>query len=198
MAFDSYTKTRAREAAKQRRRALAAAAPDAGIDLIRHWPKTGKMSGIAAFYLPIQNEIDPRPLMQAMADAGHKLALPCIQRTGKPLIFRAFAPGDALAAGPYGTKQPAKTAAAVQPDIIFLPLLAYSKTGDRLGYGGGFYDRPLEQLRAQKADFACGLAYAGQGILDSDIAFPVDTHDQKMDAVLTNTGILDLTKMDAK
>ena len=162
---------------------LAGAGPCAGVELIRCWVDAGRRSGIVAGYLPLQSEIDARPLMRALADAGHKLALPCIKRKEHPLEFRRYRFGDKLRGGAYNTREPLRGAELVEPDIVLLPLLAFARNGMRLGYGGGFYDRTLADLRSKKPIFACGLAYAGQEVP----VLPTDEYDQKLDGILTET-----------
>ncbi|NNC37334.1 MAG: 5-formyltetrahydrofolate cyclo-ligase [Acidimicrobiales bacterium] len=181
MAFLALEKTKARNAAKMSRRQAAIDTPAAAIELIQYWPEIGRKSGIVAIYLPIQSELNPGPLSGALVDAGYQLALPCIKRAAHPLEFRLYRPGDKLRGGPYNTREPVKTAYIVDPDIVLLPMLAFSTSGYRLGYGGGFYDRTLQSLRAQKEIFACGLAYAAQEVP----LVPTDEYDQKLDGVLT-------------
>lgn len=187
MTFSSLHKTRARNAAKMIRAGLAQENPGAEIELIGHWPKLGIKAGIIAGYLPIKTEINPLPLMQALEDAGHTLALPCIKRANHPLEFRKYKTGDKLRGGAFGTKEPLRRAPLITPDILLLPLLAYSRIGMRLGYGGGYYDRTLEGLRKDKEIIACGLAYSGQEVPTLD----TETHDQGLDCVLTEIGFKD-------
>jgi 5-formyltetrahydrofolate cyclo-ligase len=73
----------------------------------------------------------------------------------------------------------------VVPDVLLIPLLAFDATGYRLGYGGGYYDRTLSALRAQKPVIAIGIAYAGQQVA----AVPHEAHDQRLDGVLTEEGL---------
>jgi 5-formyltetrahydrofolate cyclo-ligase len=181
MAFLALEKTKARNAAKLIRSRAATNAPDAAVELLRGWSQIGLTSGIVAIYLPIQSEIDPGPLADALEDSGFQLALPCIKRAAHPLEFRYYSPGDKLRGGPYNTKEPLRSAKFVDPDIILLPMLAFSRTGYRLGYGGGFYDRSLAALRVKKQIFACGLAYAAQEVP----LVPTDEYDQKLDGVLS-------------
>jgi len=181
MAFKALEKTKARNAAKLIRAQAAAQAPDASVEVIRHWSELDVKSGIVATFLPIQSEIDTGPLSAALRDAGYQLALPCIKRAQHPLDFRRYTIGDRLRGGPYNTKEPLKTAETVEPNIVLLPMLAFSRDGYRLGYGGGFYDRTLQILRAKKQIFACGLAYAAQEVP----RVPTDQYDQKLDGVLT-------------
>jgi len=197
MHFDSIHKTKARNAAKMIRAKLAGEQPDAGIELLRHWPDVKNDVGnrprrdkeCIAAYIPIHSEIDVWPLMRALADAGHSLALPCIKRKAHPLKFRRFALGDKLRRGAFGTREPMRDVKVVTPDIVLLPLLAYARDGCRLGYGGGFYDRTLQSLRASGEIFACGVAYSGQEVP----TLPTDQYDEKLDGVLTETGFRKFT-----
>ncbi len=197
MKFDSIHKTKARNAAKMIRAKLAADQPGAGIELLRHWPDIGngldRVKVCVAAFIPIHSEIDVLPLMHALQDAGHTLALPCIKRKAHPLEFRNFTLGDKLRRGAFGTREPMRNAALVTPDIVLLPMLAYARDGYRLGYGGGFYDRTLASLRQIESNageiYACGVAYAGQEVP----TVPTDQYDEKLDGVLTETGFRTFT-----
>ncbi|MBL4852970.1 MAG: 5-formyltetrahydrofolate cyclo-ligase [Robiginitomaculum sp.] len=185
MKFTTLNKTKARNAAKAIRHGLTLARPGAGSELLRHWPLLGIKSGTIAGYIPIHTEIDVWPLMGALVEAGHTLALPRIRRPGHPLTFHTFNVGDKLVRGPFGTKEPVRSAPVISPDVILLPLLAYARDGSRLGYGGGYYDRTLNALRSHAKIFACGVAFSGQEVP----TLPTDGHDQRLDGVLTETGL---------
>jgi 5-formyltetrahydrofolate cyclo-ligase len=174
-----------RGAARARRRALQAAAPDAGERAAARFPEDliGALDS-AALYWPARSEIDPRPLGRRLAAAGVRLALPAVVAPGAPLAFRAWRDGDALAPDVLGLPAPPFEAAAVRPDLVVVPLLAFDTVGGRLGQGGGYYDRTLAQLRAGGPVFILGLAYAGQ----EAARLPAETHDQPLDAVLTEAG----------
>lgn len=174
-------KARARKAAKKTRADIFA--PEAGHALTSHFPFDDFPKAIVAGFWPLVGEIDILPLLRALHKAGNHLALPCTPPTGNPLIFRAWEPEDALKVGPYETREPFEAAPNVTPALVFVPLLAFAQGGLRLGYGGGFYDRTLAQLRLAKPSgvFACGVAYAGQETAD----IPVDQYDQTLDGVLT-------------
>ncbi len=171
------------------RAGLAAEWPGAGIELIKYWSDIGLRAGRVAAYIPIHSEIDVWPLMHALADGGHALALPSIKRQAHPLEFRAYEIGDKLRRGAFGTREPLRDKAIVTPDIVLLPLLAYARDGHRLGYGGGFYDRTLQQLRKDGEIFACGVAFSGQEVP----TLLTDKFDQKLDGVLTETGFKGFT-----
>ncbi len=172
-------KSRSRIQAKQvRAKAYDPAAP---FELIRHFPAPDFKDFVVGGFWPIQSELDLRPLMSALEAMGHKLALPCTPRPGNPLTFRAWSTSDALKKGPHNTREPFADKEELFPDLVFVPLLAFTERGERLGYGGGFYDRTLAKLRARKKVFACGVAYAAQ---QAD-HLPVGPHDAPLSGMLT-------------
>lgn len=134
------------------------------------------VDAIVAGYMPFRSEIDPLPLMQALADAGARLALPRME--GEHLVLHAFTLGDVLVAGPYGILEPPLEAPVITPDIILTPLLAFDTKGGRLGYGKGFYDRLF--ARHPQA-MRVGLAFAEQAVEK----VPRAAHDAPLHLVLT-------------
>ncbi len=136
---------------------------------------------VVAGYWPMQGEIDVRPLMLALAARGHFLVLPEVTPRGQALLFREWSPGDQLVPGRWNTMHP--QGAVKAPDVLLVPLLAFDKFKNRLGYGGGYYDRTLAGLPGA---FALGCAFAGQEVA----SVPVDAHDRALDAVATEAGIL--------
>jgi 5-formyltetrahydrofolate cyclo-ligase len=77
----------------------------------------------------------------------------------------------------------------VTPNLVIAPVLAFDRHGGRLGQGGGHYDRTLADLRGQRPVFVLGVAFAGQEIE----AAPMDPHDQRLDAILTETGYIEVS-----
>jgi 5-formyltetrahydrofolate cyclo-ligase len=142
----------------------------------------GAVSGFAS----MPEELNVWPLLRRLHAAGVPLALPVVEGKGKPLVFRAWTPGDAMDKGVWGIPQPRPDRPVVAPDILLVPLLAFDAQGWRLGYGGGFYDRTLAGLRARKRIAAVGLAYDEQRI----DAVPHLDYDQQLDWVLTPSGPL--------
>lgn len=177
----TYEKSRARLQAKQTR--AAAHNPEAAIELIRVFPASDFRGSIFGGFWPIQSEIDIRPLLTALHHMDEQIALPCTPRKGLPLTFRSWSPQDALKRGAHGTWEPRPDKVELTPDIIFVPMLAFTPAGERLGYGGGYYDRTLERLKSQSEVLACGVAYAAQ----EAPTLPTDVHDVRLDAVLTET-----------
>ena len=142
---------------------------------------------IISGYSPIRSEIDPMPLLRALAAQGARLALPAVMARGKSLAFRAWLPDDRLMLGPLGIPEPSPAAAEVIPDIMLVPLAAFDRAGHRIGYGAGHYDFTLAHLRKTKAIAAIGVAFAAQEIA----LVPALQHDVALDYVLTETRVFD-------
>lgn len=141
-------------------------------------------AAIISGFSAIGPEIDPALLMASLARNGHPLALPVIVPKGRPLIFRRWAPGEALRSGLWGIREPFEEAAEVDPDVLLVPLLAFDGMGRRLGYGAGYFDRTLARLRGFKPIIAIGLAYDEQEVAE----VPVTPTDEPLDWVLTPSG----------
>jgi len=137
-------------------------------------------------YHPIGAELDCLELMARLTEAGHVTCLPIVAKRGAPLVFRRWAPGEPLKDGLGGIPVPPPSAPVVEPDILFVPLIAFDRAGYRLGYGGGYYDRTLTALRARKAILAVGLAFAAQEVP----AVPHLDYDARLDAILTEEGAI--------
>ena len=134
-------------------------------------------------YMPINTEIDPRPAMAEAAAHGH-VGVPVIRGKGQPLVFSRWAPGTPMTEGPFRAQVP-QTERLMTPEIVIVPLVAFDRAGGRLGYGGGFYDRTLEGLRAQRATLAIGFAFAAQ---QAD-GLPLEPTDQPLDMIVTEAGV---------
>jgi len=174
----------AREALPQDERSHAAGAVAARAEaVLRLMP--GNPAPVVSTYWGIGPEIDPVSLEAALVARGAALCLPVMVGKGKPLVFRRYAHGDSLAARTWGIHEPLATAEVVQPDILLVPLLAADVQGHRLGYGGGFFDRTLKELRAAKAIVAVGICYDEQ-IIDE---VPHLHYDEPVDWLLTPTGL---------
>jgi 5-formyltetrahydrofolate cyclo-ligase len=194
MASLQAEKQAVRAAVRVRRTDAARTAPDAGeaVSAVFWRDVRIRASSIVAGYLPIGDEIDPRPLLRRLHAAGHANALPRIVRSHAPLSFRAWEEGDALEDGPFGTLQPGEAAPAIVPEVVILPLLAFDRRGFRLGYGGGYYDRTLAALRSRRAVTAIGIAYAAQEVP----SVPHDRHDQPLDWIVTEREAIETEKED--
>jgi 5-formyltetrahydrofolate cyclo-ligase len=173
-------------AAKIRKVAHDALQADAPLKLVAHrFPlqPTPTCKVVSAFF-PYKSEIDTRPLLGKLAGEGWTTCLPFVIALGEPLIFRRWMPGQPTIPGMWDIPQPTDETEQVEPDVLLVPMMAFDALGFRLGYGGGFYDRTLETLRAKKTITAIGVAYSAQEV-DSVIH---DRHDQALDYVLTEKG----------
>jgi 5-formyltetrahydrofolate cyclo-ligase len=141
---------------------------------------------IVSGFMPMKSEINPLPLMRKLAASGAVLALPVVAGRGKPLIMRAWRAGDELANGGFGLREPKADAKEVEPDIVIVPLLAFDRAGNRIGYGAGYYDMTLGRLRARKLVTAVGIAYAAQEIS----TVPATPFDARLDLVLTESEVI--------
>jgi 5-formyltetrahydrofolate cyclo-ligase len=188
-AQQEFPKTALRAEALARRDAMPAAARMAAAETIaaRPFPVTFAPHTVISGYSPMRSEINPVPLMRKLAEAGAQLALPIVQKRGKPLIIRAWNFGDPLAAGQWGIREPMPEAPEVAPDILIVPLAAFDRAGQRIGYGAGYYDMTISGLRAQKPVIAIGIAFAAQEIP----LVPATERDARLDLVLTEREVID-------
>src|SRR5947199_86468 len=160
----SELKSVIRKDALMRRDALPAAERAKAAETIatRAFPLAVRPGTIVSGFSPLKTEINPIPLMRKLAEAGARLALPIVAGKGKPLIMRAWSFGEPLASGVWGIREPKTDAPEVAPDILVVPLLAFDRTGHRIGYGAGYYDMTIAKLRAHKTVTAVGIAFAAQ------------------------------------
>ena len=183
-------KEQLRRQAMARRDALPPDARQAAAEAIaaRQFPLAITPGMIVSGFMPLKSEINPLPLMRKLAGQGARLALPVVAGRGRPLIMREWVFGEPLIAGVWGIREPKPEAAEVDPNILLVPLLAFDRAGHRIGYGAGYYDLTLAQLRARKPVIAAGLAFAAQEVP----AVPATPRDALLDLVLTEREVLDL------
>ncbi len=180
------SKAALRAAARARRAKLAADLPDyAGMIARQAADLDIPGQAIVASFWPQGDEADPRALAQALGARGHKIVLPCVAGADQPLVFRLWRAGDALRTNAHGVQEPLGNAPVFAPAVVLVPLLAFDEEGFRLGYGGGYYDRSLAELRALGPVVAIGIAYAGQ----ETASLPREAHDQPLDGVVTERGV---------
>jgi len=185
-------KAELRRAGQARRDALPAEMRKAAAEAIaaRAFPLTIVPSVIVSGFMPLKSEINPLPLMRKLADAGARLALPAVAGRGKPLIMRSWQWSEPLVPGVWGIREPGPAAATVEPDIVLVPLLAFDRSGHRVGYGAGYYDLTITQLRVSKQIAAVGIAFAAQEVE----TVPRTAFDAQLDLVLTENETIDLRK----
>lgn len=136
-----------------------------------------------AFCAPVRGEFDARPLAARLIDRGWHAAMPVVTAVDAPMSFRAWTPSSAMGADRYGIPIPADGAALI-PDIVLLPLVAFDARGFRLGYGGGYFDRTLAAMVPRPQAIGVGFELARV----ADIR--PEAHDIGLDAVVTERGVL--------
>lgn len=136
---------------------------------------------LVAGYVALRDEVDPAPLLAALAAGGFRLALPRI--TAEGLAFHAHELGSPLEKGAFGVAEPPARAPLVEPEVILAPLVAFDRRGNRLGFGKGFYDRAFA---AHPAAMRIGLAFAVQEVPE----VPAEAHDLPLAAILTEAGLV--------
>ena len=142
---------------------------------------------IVAAYWPKGREIDTSAILEELLTRQITCALPIVMKDSRVLKFVKWNDATPLAPGKFGIFEPAVTddTEFVDPDIVITPLLAFDRQGYRIGYGGGYYDATLADLRTRKKVLAVGLAYAQQAVIFN---LPREDHDQKLDWVITPSG----------
>jgi len=136
--------------------------------------------GIVAIYYPCNNEVD------ILALKCEQICLPVIDGTSKILKFRAWRQGEDLKISKYKIPQPLQTAEQLSPDIIIVPIVAFDKNLHRIGYGGGYYDATLQDLRKHKNILTIGVGFDFQ----ETPKIQGEEHDQKLDVIITQSAIL--------
>jgi 5-formyltetrahydrofolate cyclo-ligase len=174
-------KTTARKAAFAVRKAAFAAGQGQAAEILGDFLAAHSGKALAG-YMPMRTEIDP---LRAMAAHQGPVGVPVILGAAMALKFREWSPGAVMLAGEFGALIPAE-GGWLQPEVLIVPLLSFDARGYRLGYGGGFYDRTLEALRARRPTLAIGFAFAAQEIPE----VPIDATDQKLDLVITEKGVV--------
>jgi 5,10-methenyltetrahydrofolate synthetase len=162
--------------------------------------KDGNALGVIALYWPIQDELDLRPALIAWANQnpGRRLALP-YARPDKHLDFYEWQDGDVLTPSQHGVPEPSPknlSRPLISPDCILIPCVGWSSSSVngkiyywRLGYGGGYFDRTLADLRQKNPKLICiGIGFDWQRL--NDAQWTAQTHDEPLDLLLTESGLL--------
>lgn len=141
-----------------------------------------------ALYVASDGEIDPAQLTHHLLDLGIEVYLPWLKSKHAELAFSRYQQGDKLMLNCFGIAQPlpkAHRVAAEEIDILGLPLVGFTPNGNRLGMGGGFYDRALAKLRG-RGPVLVGLAHHGQQCSQ----LPVDPWDVPVDWLATDRQLI--------
>ena len=135
-------------------------------------------------YYPVNFEIDDLKLLEKFEKKNFNISLPIVKKNFK-MDFYQWSFSDPLKINKYGIPEPEKKK-IVYPDVLLIPLVAFDKNLNRLGYGGGYYDRLIEELSKKKKIIKIGLAFSIQKI----DKVPINVYDQKLDYIVTNKYII--------
>ncbi|MDB5915615.1 MAG: hypothetical protein JWP22_4290 [Ramlibacter sp.] len=158
--------------------------------VMRIW-LVGRPDSIIGAYWPIKGEFDPLPALHRWKEDGElldepqmrRIALPVVDKVHQTLKFHAWFPGCPMEEDAFGIPKPKETEIVV-PTLLFVPCVGYGMGGNRLGYGGGFYDRTLAQLRPRPHTVGVGFA---SGLLPN---LEPEPHDVPLDTILNELGVV--------
>ena len=136
---------------------------------------------VISAYWPLQGELNLMPWMCGVVDRGGRIVLPVVAQKNHPLTFREWTPGTKMQAGFWNIPVPVG-GAELRPDIVIAPVIGYDKHCFRLGYGGGYFDRTLADMRELSEIIGVGLSSA-----EVPSIFP-QAHDIPMTMIVTELG----------
>ena len=142
-------------------------------------------------YYPISNEISPLVFIKYFKDNNITTALPVVDSNSHSMVFKQWFKKEKLQKSHIGTYEPLRTNKTILPQIIVVPMLMFDRKLNRLGYGAGYYDKSILDLKRyfnkkQKNFITIGLAYSEQ----ETRSIPYESHDQKLDFIVTEKEIL--------
>ena len=139
---------------------------------------------IVGGYYPFNNELDCSEILKKFEKNKYLITLPKIKNNFQ-MDFFEWTSGEPLTINKYGIPEPISNKFRY-PDIILVPLLAFDKNLNRVGYGGGFYDRYIQKIKRKKKFILIGLAYSFQRVKK----IPINKFDMKLDFIITEKNIL--------
>ncbi|MDR7038183.1 5-formyltetrahydrofolate cyclo-ligase [Methylobacterium sp. BE186] len=142
---------------------------------------------VGAFW-PIRSEVDPRPIIERLFARGQRVALPKVTPEG--LVFREWKAGEALVRGGFGLSEPRDELPPLDPTALIVPLAAFDRRGQRIGYGRGYFDHAISRLGANGPVLTIGIAFSVQEIEE----VPAEPHDRPLDHLMTEAGPVSLVK----
>ena len=144
--------------------------------------KKSKIDGkVVGGYYPYNYELDTLEILKKLEKLNYHLSLPKIRKNYQMNFFQ-WSTKDPLEINDYGIPEPISDIIKL-PNILLVPLVAFDKNLNRIGYGGGFYDRYIKKLKKKKKIVTIGLAYTFQKVKK----IPVTKHDIQLDFIVTNT-----------
>jgi len=130
-------------------------------------------------YYPYNYEINAIRILEELEKKKYQISLPKIKKNSQ-MDFFCWSLKDPLSVNSYGIPEPTSNRIII-PGILLVPLVAFDKNHNRIGYGGGFYDRYLKKIRKMRKIITVGLAYSFQKVKE----IPTNQHDIKLDFIVT-------------
>ena len=153
-------------------------------EIIKLLKNKNKNKKIIGGYYPVNFEVDDLELLKKLEKDNFAISLPVIKKNFDMDFYR-WSYFEPLKINKYGIPEP-EVRDLVYPDILFVPLVAFDKNLNRLGYGGGYYDRLITKLSKKKNFLKIGLAFSTQEIEK----VPTNEYDQKLDYIVTERNII--------
>ena len=135
---------------------------------------------IVGGYYPYNYEVNAMNILKSLEKQNYQISLPKIKKNSQ-MDFFFWSTKDPLDLNKYGIPEPV-SGKIVYPSFLLVPLVAFDKNFNRVGYGGGFYDRYIKKIKKTKKIITIGLAYSFQKVNE----VPINKHDSKLDFIVTN------------
>lgn len=143
---------------------------------------------VVSGFLPIRSEIDTRPLLAVLGQRGARLCLPVVTDE-TTIVFRELVRTGKLVNTGFGTVGPDADAKELDPQILIVPLSAFDRSGGRIGYGAGYYDRAIDRLIGLgMKPILLGMAFSVQEV----DTVPMESHDKRLHGIITETGFIEV------
>ncbi len=149
-------------------------------EILKILKKSKTIGRIVGGYYPYNYEVDPLKILEKFEKKNYLISLPKIEKNSHMNFFR-WSTKEPLAINKYGIPEPTSNI-MIHPNILLVPLVAFDNHFNRIGYGGGFYDRYIKKLKKEKKIITIGLAYSFQKVRK----VPINKYDIKLDFVVTN------------
>ena len=147
--------------------------------LLKILRKAKTSNKIIGGYYPYNHEVDPIRILEGLEEKKYQISLPKIKKNSQ-MEFFCWSSNDPLSINEYGIPEPTSDKVVV-PSILLVPIVAFDKHHNRIGYGGGFYDRYIKNIKKDKMIVTIGLAYSFQKIRE----VPTNQYDISLDFILT-------------
>ena len=154
-------------------------------NIIKLLKKKGIKGKIVGGYYPYNNEIDCIQILKKLEKKNYIISLPKIKKNSQ-MDFIQWSSKDPLVINKFGIPEPSNGKIKF-PDVLLVPLLSFDTKLNRVGYGGGFYDRYIHRIKRKKKPLLVGLAYSFQRVK----SISINKHDKKLDFVVTERKIIE-------